>query len=92
LNETFILSVFNGLSVLLGELQSPPFLIQAFPACHDSGGVKQWAAKDAVMDKEKIIARLREHQSDLKSGGIERLFLFGSHARGTAVRIHPMWI
>jgi predicted nucleotidyltransferase len=44
------------------------------------------------MDKEKIIARLREHQSDLKSGGIERLFLFGSHARGTAVRIHPMWI
>jgi predicted nucleotidyltransferase len=38
------------------------------------------------MNKEKIIAKLREHQSQLKSGGIERLFLFGSHARGTAVQ------
>lgn len=38
------------------------------------------------MDKERIIAKLREHQSELKSGGIERLLLFGSHARGTAVQ------
>lgn len=38
------------------------------------------------MDKEKIVAKLREHQSELKSGGIKRLFLFGSHARGTAVQ------
>lgn len=38
------------------------------------------------MDRETIIARLREHQSELKSCGIERLFLFGSHARGTATQ------
>ena len=37
------------------------------------------------MDKEKIITRLREHQAKLRHGGIERLFPFGSYARGTAV-------
>jgi predicted nucleotidyltransferase len=37
------------------------------------------------MDKEEIIARLREHQAELRRGGIERLFLFGSYARGTGV-------
>jgi hypothetical protein len=41
--------------------------------------------KTAVMDKEEIIARLREHQAELRRGGIERLFLFGSYPRGTAV-------
>ncbi|HZL57068.1 MAG TPA: nucleotidyltransferase domain-containing protein [Bryobacteraceae bacterium] len=40
----------------------------------------------AVMDKEEIITRLREHQAELRRGGIERLFLFGSYVRGTAVR------
>jgi hypothetical protein len=38
------------------------------------------------MEKEEIIAKLREHQAELKCGGIDRLFLFGSCARGTAVR------
>ncbi len=38
------------------------------------------------MDKEQIIARLRDHQSELRSGGIDRLFLFGSYARGTALQ------
>jgi predicted nucleotidyltransferase len=38
------------------------------------------------MDKSTIIAALREHESELRAAGIERLFLFGSYARGTAVR------
>jgi hypothetical protein len=38
------------------------------------------------MDKSTIIARLREHEGELKAAGIEHLFLHGSYARGTAVR------
>src|ERR1700728_441354 len=38
------------------------------------------------MDKSTIIAKLREHESELKAAGIEHLFLHGSYARGTAVR------
>jgi predicted nucleotidyltransferase len=40
------------------------------------------------MDKSTIIAKLREHESELKASGIEHLFLHGSYARGTA--IHEM--
>src|SRR5438093_13100205 len=40
------------------------------------------------MDKFTIIAKLREHESELKAAGIEHLFLHGSYARGTA--IHEM--
>jgi len=36
------------------------------------------------MDKSTIIAKLREHESELKAAGIEHLFLHGSCARGTA--------
>ena len=38
------------------------------------------------MDKSTIIAKLREHESELKAAGIEHLFLHGSYARGTAIR------
>jgi uncharacterized protein len=38
------------------------------------------------MDKSTIIAKLREHEGELKAAGIEHLFLHGSYARGTAVR------
>jgi uncharacterized protein len=34
------------------------------------------------MDREHVIARLREHEAELKSAGIVRLSLFGSVARG----------
>jgi predicted nucleotidyltransferase len=34
------------------------------------------------MDKSTVIAKLREHQNDLKAAGIVRLALFGSVARG----------
>ena len=37
------------------------------------------------MDKSTIIARLREHESELKAAGVEHLFLHGSYARGTAI-------
>ena len=36
------------------------------------------------MDKSTIIARLREHEGELKAAGIEHLLLHGSYARGTA--------
>jgi predicted nucleotidyltransferase len=38
------------------------------------------------MDKSTIIAKLREHQGELKAAGIEHLFLHGSYARGTAIQ------
>ena len=34
------------------------------------------------MNKAVVIARLREHEPELKAAGIARLFLFGSVARG----------
>jgi uncharacterized protein len=37
------------------------------------------------MDKSSIIAKLREHESELKAAGIEHLTLHGSYARGTAI-------
>ena len=36
------------------------------------------------MDKSTIIAKLREHEVELKDAGIVRLSLFGSVARGEA--------
>ncbi|MGA2713396.1 MAG: nucleotidyltransferase domain-containing protein [Bryobacteraceae bacterium] len=39
------------------------------------------------VDKSTIIAKLREHEAELRAAGVERLSLFGSHARGTAVQI-----
>ena len=38
------------------------------------------------MDKSTIIARLREHESELRDAGIVHPFLHGSYARGTAIR------
>jgi predicted nucleotidyltransferase len=38
------------------------------------------------MDKSSIIAKLREHEGELKAAGIQHLFLHGSYARGTAIR------
>jgi predicted nucleotidyltransferase len=38
------------------------------------------------MDKSSIIAKLREHESELKAAGIQHLFLHGSYARRTAIR------
>ena len=35
----------------------------------------------------RIVAKLREHESELKAAGVEHLFLHGSYARGTAVRV-----
>jgi predicted nucleotidyltransferase len=40
------------------------------------------------MDKGTILAKLREHEGELKAAGIEHLFLHGSYARGAA--IHEM--
>jgi predicted nucleotidyltransferase len=38
------------------------------------------------MDRSAIIARLREHEGELKEAGIQHLSLHGSYARGTAIR------
>ena len=39
-----------------------------------------------VMTREEIIARLRENEAELPSGGVAHAALFGSRARGDA---HP---
>ena len=36
------------------------------------------------MNREEVIAKLREHEPELKASGIVRLSLFGSVARGEA--------
>ena len=36
------------------------------------------------MDKASVIAKLREHEPELKAAGVVRLSLFGSVARGDA--------
>src|ERR1700743_3023116 len=38
------------------------------------------------MDRERIIAKLREHEGELKGAGVNHLSLFGSYARGIAVQ------
>jgi len=37
------------------------------------------------MEQSVIVAKLREHEQELKEAGIEHLALHGSYARGTAV-------
>lgn len=37
------------------------------------------------MDRSTIIARLRDHEDELKATGVEHLSLHGSYARGTAI-------
>ena len=37
------------------------------------------------MDRSTILARLRDHEGELKAAGIEHLSLHGSYARGTAI-------
>jgi predicted nucleotidyltransferase len=36
------------------------------------------------MRREEVIARLQQHEADLKRLGVEHLYLFGSMARGEA--------
>lgn len=38
--------------------------------------------QDAGMDRQSVIARLREHESELRAAGVTHLSLFGSVARG----------
>lgn len=38
------------------------------------------------MDRQHIIATLREHESELKRAGVQHLSLFGSYARGAEVQ------
>src|SRR6267143_411559 len=38
------------------------------------------------MDRDQIIAKLREYAPELKAAGMEHLVLHGSYARGTAIR------
>ena len=37
-----------------------------------------------LMEREEAISRLQKHEADLKRLGVERLYLFGSTARGEA--------
>ncbi len=39
---------------------------------------------NSPMEREEAISRLQQHEADLKRLGVERLYLFGSTARGDA--------
>jgi len=39
---------------------------------------------NAGMKRDEAISRLQQHEADLKRLGVERLYLFGSTARGEA--------
>ena len=42
-------------------------------------------ARDAaLLERERVISAIREHESDLRALGVTRLWLFGSLARGDA--------
>ena len=43
------------------------------------------------MHKAVVIAKLREHEPELKAAGIARLFLFGSVARGERGNDVDLW-
>jgi len=51
---------------------------------HKAVIARENTAKDRGMDKSAVIAKLREHEPELKAAGIVRLSLFGSIARGDA--------
>ncbi len=38
------------------------------------------------MDKDQVIAKFREHETELRAAGAERMSIFGSVARGEARR------
>ena len=52
------------------------------------GGLPEmWGIWQIVyMDRDQIIAKLRESASELKAAGVAHLFLHGSYARGTEIR------
>ena len=58
--------------------------------CHRSSlrlpEMRENIRQERGMDKSTIIAKLRQHESELKAAGIEHLFLHGSYARGTDIR------
>jgi predicted nucleotidyltransferase len=37
-----------------------------------------------IVNREDVIARLRQHEADLKKMGVKSLYIFGSTARGVA--------
>jgi uncharacterized protein len=39
---------------------------------------------DITMERDEAISRLQKHEADLKRLGVERLYMFGSTARGEA--------
>jgi predicted nucleotidyltransferase len=43
-----------------------------------------WICYNADMKRDEAISRLQQHEADLKRLGVERLYLFGSTARGEA--------
>jgi predicted nucleotidyltransferase len=45
-------------------------------------GQRMW--QDAGMDRQYVIAKLREHERELRAAGVVHLSLFGSVARGEA--------
>jgi predicted nucleotidyltransferase len=49
-----------------------------------AGNVAIWQI--VPMDRDYIIAKLREAASELKAAGVAHLFLHGSYARGTEIR------
>jgi hypothetical protein len=43
-----------------------------------------WICYHVAMERDEAISRLQQHQADLKRLGVERLYMFGSTARGEA--------
>jgi predicted nucleotidyltransferase len=43
-----------------------------------------WGCYICFMKRDEAISRLRQHEADLRRLGVERLYMFGSTARGKA--------
>jgi len=82
---------FLALQDAAGLLKLPsttgmPSYMQNFGASNADCSLTRESGKMLPVDKERIIATLRDHEDELRAGGVEHLFLHGSCVRGTAVR------
>jgi predicted nucleotidyltransferase len=54
------------------------------PAPAPGQAFSDFSDEAAIMERSEAIARLKQHETELKRLGVEHLYLFGSTARGNA--------
>jgi uncharacterized protein len=70
----------------IGRRRRVPYGTRSMPGGQPIDRDASWSnfCYTAGMEREQAIARLKEHEAELRQLGIEHLYLFGSTARGEA--------